>query len=137
MSTAHFYYPGMGDEFDEEELGLREADRWPDWVAQANAPGALRDALERHGLLALASHITEGMPEEDVDWTTPGELIAAARRAGELVSAGRVDAAPLLAGFTGEDFHTDGFLQHLDDLVRAAEYASARGHARITTCVNF
>jgi len=134
---AHLYWSGMKLEDEAQVVELKEGDLWPDWVAQANAPGPLRDALERNGLLPLASHITEGMPEEDVDWTTPRELIRAARALQELLRERNADAAPLLAGFSGSDFTPAELHEHLDDLVQQAERVAARGQARVTTCVNF
>src|SRR5262245_38101170 len=82
------YWPGITDEERESLTGFdNDCKAWGNGMAERYNHPDVRDTMNRLGVGALLSHITDGMEEDEVDWVSPDELMKAAEKLRELVLA--------------------------------------------------
>ena len=75
------YWPGISDEQLEAQPGfLNDCNAWGSWMAEREEHQDVLAAMRRLGVGALCTLKTDGVPDPEVAWVTPGELKSAALR---------------------------------------------------------
>ena len=105
-----------------------------------NHPDVL-DAMNRLGVGALLSHITDGMEESEVDWVSPEQLMEAAEKLKDLVLAGdprvkRIVETYSLSANRVDPVHEE-FAQDLADVRLIAKFSKEMGVPKMTLEVNW
>ena len=105
-----------------------------------NHPDVL-DAMKQLGVGALLSHITDGVPEDEVDWVSPDELMKAAERLQELVLAHDPRVKRIVETYAlsanGINPVNEEFAQDLADVRLIARFSKDMGVPKMTLEVNW
>jgi hypothetical protein len=99
------------------------------------------DAIRRLQADAILTLKTDGWDDEDVAWTTPQELQAAAMKLRAAVQAQTPEAALILGSYEVNANRIDPvpqeFVRDLDDIIALARWAEQQGATRLTLEVNW
>jgi hypothetical protein len=136
------YWPGITNEERDSLTGFdNDCKAWGNWMAERyNYPEVL-DAMNRLGVSALLSHITDGVSEQQVDWVTPDDLIKAAEHLRELVLAQDPRVKRIVETYAlsanGIDPVHEEFAQDLADVRLIAKFSKKMGVPKMTLEVNW
>ena len=136
------YWPGISDEQLEAQPGfLNDCNAWGSWMAEREEHQDVLAAMRRLGVGALCTLKTDGVPDPEVAWVTPGELKSAALRLRELVLASHPETKRILDTYAksaiGEEPVSEEFARDLSDVAEIADFAEQEGAARMTLEVNW
>jgi hypothetical protein len=136
------YWTGITDEQRDSLTGFEnECKAWGNWMAERyNHPDVL-DAMNRLGVGALLSQITEGMEESEVDWVSPQQLMEAAEKLKDLVLAEDPRVKRIVETYSlsanGIDPVHEEFAQDLADVRLIAKFSKEMGVPKMTLEVNW
>jgi hypothetical protein len=141
-ATVVAYWPGITDEQMESMPGFWNDDRaWGNWMAERESHPQAIDAIRRLQADAILTLKTDGWDDEDVAWTTPQELQAAAMKLRAAVQAQTPEAALILGSYEVNANRIDPvpqeFVRDLDDIIALARWAEQQGATRLTLEVNW
>jgi hypothetical protein len=138
-ATVSGYWPGITNE--QRDLMPEFGDCGASYGNWMGSTSEIAKILKRLGLQPLMSNITYGLDEEDVDWVSPDELVAAADKLRGLVLAQDpqvkrvVDTYGLLPTDI-DPIHVE-FAEDLFTVGRIAAYAKKFGVPKMTLEVNW
>ncbi|HEV3262408.1 MAG TPA: hypothetical protein VG013_36490 [Gemmataceae bacterium] len=136
------YWPGITDERRDSLTGFyNDCKAWGNWMAERyNHPDVI-DTLNRLGVGALLSHITDGMEENEINWVTPDDLMKAADQLRELVLAldPRVKRIVETYGLSANRIYPvhEELAQDLADVREIARFSKEMGVPKMTLEVNW
>jgi len=136
------FWPGITQEqYENQPVFWQDCKAWGDWMAERNNHPSIISLHKSLGVEALLSHTTEGMKPSQVDWVSPEQLAAAAKRLRDLVLAGDERVEPMLKVYAEYSADIDPvsqeFAQDLMDVAAIAEFAMACGVSKMTLEVNW
>jgi hypothetical protein len=136
------YWPERTEEDLDEMPGFHNDDQaWANWMAEVQGDEQVSSALRALGCEALLSHISEGMSEKEVDWTTPKELEAAALTLAERARQGDPRTGPVVEayqrGIPADEQPIEWLLRDLADIAGHARHAAIAGATTFTLEVNW
>ncbi len=135
-------WPGCTAEEEYGHYGFYNDDSpWANWLAEAVSDESLRAAVISLGCEALLSHTTEGMSDEDVDWTTPDELMRAVKVMSDAIVAKDPRTKLVLSAYKksacGAEPPEIEIDRDLKDVGLLGKYAKEHGAKSITVSVNW
>jgi hypothetical protein len=126
------HWPGATEEEEGGHPGFYNDDKaWASWMAAVSSnAGALR-LLEKLGVACLIYCTTDGVDEDEIEWTTPDDLQQAANKLRRLVQDEDERVAPLISiyegSYDGVENGAEEFAQDLADVASIADYARDQG----------
>jgi hypothetical protein len=111
-------------------------DNWAVWRFRVDGDEDVARSLHAVGATAILAYTADGLPESNVVWTSPDELVVAAERLKKAVNSDSTFATHLLDEY--EDCAGRGgslvqqFCHDLDVIAAKARYAASVGRTRVT-----
>ena len=141
-ASINAYWPGMTDDVLESQPGFYNDDKaWGDFMAERESEPEVLQAFDKLNAVALLTHTTDGMSDEDVKWVTPGELRNAVKNLREAIRSNRPETKIILEVYernaNNVDPLADELIRDLDDIEAIADWAEAEGAKRMTLEVNW
>jgi hypothetical protein len=133
-------------EITEEQMGsqpgfFNDDNAWGNFMAESSTDNEVIAALEKLNAKAVLTTTTDGMPAEEVDWVTPGQLANAAKTLRDAVKSGSPETKTILDCYTmganDIDPISDELIQDLSDIEAISDWAQAEGAERMTLEVNW
>lgn len=137
------YWPGMTEEQEESQWADFNNDYqdWANWMAEGLQQPEVIAAMERTGVLPLATMTTDGVSDDDVFWVSPADLRKAAARLSHLIEAGDPDVAVIMESYgVTADYGKDlavHFRRDLRTVEELAAWAEEQGARKMTLSVGF
>jgi hypothetical protein len=137
------YWPGITEEQEEEQWAEFNNDYqdWANWMAEGLQEPEVIAAIERAGVLPLATMTTDGVSDDDVYWVSPGDLRKAAARLSRLINAGNADATIIMESYGVTANYGEALAEHfqrdLQTVEALAAWAEEQGVRQMTLCVGF
>jgi hypothetical protein len=137
------YWPGITEEQEEAQWAEFNNDYqdWANWMAEGLQQPEVIAAMERTGVLPLATMTTEGVSDDKVFWVSPADLRKAAARLVRLIDQGDPDAAVIMESYGvtaeyGEEL-AEHFQRDLHTVEALAAWAEEQDARKITLAVGF
>jgi len=138
MSVSIFvHWPGATEDDEQGHPGFFNDDNaWAAWLATMSEDPEAMALLHRLGLVALLSHVTDGMDADQIHWTTPNDLERAALSLRRLVEQNDTRVQTLLLLYAREASGVETpeveFARDLGDVAQIAQYARNAGAPKVT-----
>jgi hypothetical protein len=141
-ATIGIHWPGCTEEEEFGHYGFDNDDSpWANWLVEVIEHEEVQSAVIDLGCKALLSHTTDGMNDEEVEWTTPDELMRAVKVMSDAIVAKDSRTIPILAAYEksaiGEEAAEIEIDRDLRDVGLLGKYAKEHGATSITLSVNW
>jgi hypothetical protein len=139
-ASVGLYWPGMDGH--EQTPEMYDETGWAMFVSKLLEEELDAETSDPETTRVLASHITDGLDESEVDWVAASALGRTVQTLLGWIEGGDQRAEPYLQAYRDrlwntEDDYRELFVENLRAVARIAHWAEGRGLDRITMEINF